>query len=109
MTGAIPFDGRFNPYLELEQADHPAVIPRKGRSADLNVRLHVEIRPLTHVQAAMALRTKLKAQGREWNPTHYQYLVEHYPDGIPEELLDTVMQALLLMSDNSVISLAAGR
>ncbi|EAP1480028.1 transposase family protein [Salmonella enterica] len=104
----LPFGGGFKPLTALDNEYHPEYMPVKGEDSPLT-RRHLDIPPLTHVQAAMSLRTKLKAQGREWNPGHYQYLVEHYPDGIPEELLDIVMQTLLLMSDTNVISLAAGR
>lgn len=111
-SGAIPFGGRFNPYKEIEEADYSKVshLPFKGREVQLPVRVHqVEIAPMSHVKAAMALRTRFEALRREWNPTHYQYLVDHYPDGIPEEQMDIIMQELLAMSDSVVVSLAAGK
>ncbi|EJI5073116.1 DDE-type integrase/transposase/recombinase [Salmonella enterica] len=111
-SGAIPFGGRFNPYKEIEDADYSKVahLPFKGKEAQLSVRVHqVEIAPMSHVKAAMALRTRFEALRREWNPTHYQYLVDHWPDGVPEEQLDTIMQELLAMSDSVVVSLAAGK
>ncbi|EIF5926480.1 hypothetical protein LF028_004856, partial [Salmonella enterica] len=46
---------------------------------------------------------------REWNPTHYQYLQQHYPDGVPEEQLDAIFEELLTLSDSVVVSLAAGK
>ncbi|HAT1685144.1 TPA: transposase family protein [Klebsiella oxytoca] len=104
----LPFGGRFKPLTALDNEYHPDYIPVKGEESPLT-RRQLDIPPLTHVQAAMALRTRFSAQGREWNPTHYQYLVEHYPDGIPEEQLDAVMQKLLTLSDNVVVSLAAGK
>ncbi|ECC9293041.1 TPA: DDE-type integrase/transposase/recombinase [Salmonella enterica] len=111
-SGAIPFDGRFNPYKEIEEAEHSkvAVLPLRGREAQPAVRVHqIEIAPLSHVKAAMALRTRFEALRREWNPTHYQYLVDHWPDGVPEEQLDAIMQELLTLSDSVVVSLAAGK
>ncbi|EHK2735632.1 DDE-type integrase/transposase/recombinase [Salmonella enterica] len=111
-SGAIPFDGRFNPYKEIEEAEHSkvAVLPLRGREVQPAVRIQqAEITPMSHVKAAMALRTRFEALRREWNPTHYQYLVDHYPDGVQEEQLDTIMQELLAMSDSVVVSLAAGK
>lgn len=111
-SGAIPFDGRFNPYKEIEEAEHSkvAVLPLRGREVQPAVRVHqIEIAPLSHVKAAMALRTRFEALRREWNPTHYQYLVDHWPDGVPEEQLDAIMQELLALSDSVVVSLAAGK
>ncbi|EGP3498023.1 transposase family protein [Salmonella enterica] len=111
-AGAIPFGGRFNPYKEIEdaQSNSPVYLPRKGSELQPRVRVHqIEIAPLSHVKAAMALRTRFEALRREWNPTHYQYLVDNWPDGIPEDQLDAVMQELLALSDNVVVSLAAGK
>ncbi|EAA2780377.1 DDE-type integrase/transposase/recombinase [Salmonella enterica] len=111
-AGAIPFGGRFNPYKEIEdaQCNSPVYLPRKGSEAQPRVRIHqTEAAPLSHVKAAMALQTKLKAQGGKWNPGWYQYLVDHYPDGIPEHQLDLIMQELLTLSDNVVVSLVAGK
>lgn len=111
-AGAIPFGGRFNPYKEIEdaQSNSPVYLPRKGSELQPRVRVHqIEIAPLSHVKAAMALRTRFEALRREWNPTHYQYLVDNWPDGIPEDRLDNVMQELLALSDNVVVSLAAGK
>ncbi|ENS4527071.1 integrase, partial [Salmonella enterica] len=111
-AGAIPFGGRFNPYKEIEdaQCNSPVYLPRKGSEAQPRVRIQqTEAAPLSHVKAAMALQTKLKAQGGKWNPGWYQYLVDHYPDGIPEHQLDLIMQELLTLSDNVVVSLVAGK
>lgn len=111
-AGAIPFGGRFNPYKEIEdaQCNSPVYLPRKGSEAQPRVRIHqTEAAPLSHVKAAMALQTKLKAQGGKWNPGWYQYLVDHYPDDIPEHQLDLIMQELLALSDNVVVSLVAGK
>ncbi|EDN2204881.1 integrase [Salmonella enterica] len=111
-AGAIPFGGRFNPYKEIEdaQSNSPVYLPRKGSEVQPRVRVHqIEIAPLSHVKAAMALRTRFDALRREWNPTHYQYLVDNWPDGIPEDQLDALMQELLTLSDSVVVSLAAGK
>ncbi|EBB7162607.1 DDE-type integrase/transposase/recombinase [Salmonella enterica] len=111
-AGAIPFGGRFNPYKEIEdaQCNSPVYLPRKGSEAQPRVRIQqTEAAPLSHVKAAMALQTKLKAQGGKWNPGWYQYLVDHYPDGIPEHQLDLIMQELLTPGDNVVVSLVAGK
>ncbi|EJG5923815.1 DDE-type integrase/transposase/recombinase [Salmonella enterica] len=111
-AGAIPFGGRFNPYKEIEdaQSNSPAYLPRKGNEVQPRVRVYQsEATPLTHVQAAMALMARFKAQGQEWNTTHYQHLQQRYPDGVPEEQLDAVSEELLAMNANVVVSLAAGK
>ncbi|EKZ9425953.1 DDE-type integrase/transposase/recombinase [Salmonella enterica] len=111
-AGAIPFGGRFNPYKEIEdaQSNSPAYLPRKGNEVQPRVRVYQsEATPRTHVQAAMALIARFKAQGQEWNTTHYEHLQQRYPDGVPEEQLDAVSEELLAMNANVVVSLAAGK
>lgn len=104
----LPFGGQFKPLTALDNEYHPDYLPVKGEASPMT-RRQLESEPLSHVQAAMALMAKFKAQGNVWNPTHYQYLVDHYPDGIQEDQLDTLMQSLLALSHNNVISLAAGK
>ncbi|ECO1011494.1 integrase, partial [Salmonella enterica subsp. enterica serovar Newport] len=99
-------------YKEIEdaQSNSPTYLPRKGSEVQPRVRVHqIEIAPMSHVKAAMALRTRFEALRHEWNPTHYQYLVDNWPDGIPEDQLDAIMQELLALSDNVVVSLAVGK
>ncbi|EEM3071820.1 DDE-type integrase/transposase/recombinase [Salmonella enterica subsp. enterica serovar Java] len=104
----LPFGGRFKPLTALDNEYHPDYMPVKGEDSPLT-RRQMDIPPMSHVKAAMALRTRFDALRREWNPTHYQYLVNNWPDGIPEDQLDTIMQELLALSDNVVVSLAAGK
>lgn len=104
----LPFGGRFKPLTALDNEYHPDYMPVKGEESQLT-RRQLDIPPMSHVKAAMALRTRFEALRREWNPTHYQYLVDHWPDGVPEEQLDAIMQELLTLSDSVVVSLAAGK
>ena len=52
---ALPFGGRFNPYLDIERDDHPTYLPKRGQASDVRGP-RIEQRPLTHVEAAKALR-----------------------------------------------------
>ncbi|EDU4452539.1 hypothetical protein CCV87_000326 [Salmonella enterica subsp. enterica serovar Sandiego] len=104
----LPFGGRFKPLTALDNEYHPDYMPVKGEESPLT-RRQLDIPPLSHVKAAMALRTRFDALRREWNPTHYQYLQQHYPDGVPEEQLDAIFEELLTLSDSVVVSLAAGK
>lgn len=102
-----PFGGEFNPYREMENVQHPAYIPRKGREAAVSVRIRSEEKPLTCVQAAMALRQKLAAGGHEWNPTFYQYLTRHYPAGVAADSLDALAAELISQAQAVVQPLRA--
>lgn len=104
-TGALPFEGRFNPYQGMAETGDNNVAPPilKGSQAQPSVCVHQEetcFTRLNHVQAAMTLMAKFKARGNVWSSTHYQHLVDHYPEGIPEDHLNTLLQTLSALSDN---------
>ncbi|HCR2154530.1 TPA: integrase [Escherichia coli] len=104
---ALPFGGRFNPYLDIERDDHPAYMPKRGQASDVRGP-RIEQRPMTHVEAAKALREKFSANGHTWTPEHYRQLAAQYPDGVPEAMLDEVMATLATPARNSVISIVNG-
>lgn len=104
---ALPFGGRFNPYLDIERDDHPAYLPKRGQASDVHGP-RIEQRPLTHVEAAKALREKFSVNGHIWTPEHYRQLTAQYPDGVPEATLDEVMVTLTTPARNSVISIVNG-
>lgn len=104
---ALPFSGRFNPYLDIERDDHPAYLPKRGQASDVRGP-RIEQRPLTHVEAAKALREKFSACGQTWTPEHYRQLAAQYPDGVQEAALDEVMTTLTTPARSSVISIVNG-
>ncbi|HBT4576363.1 TPA: transposase family protein [Klebsiella pneumoniae] len=104
---ALPFGGRFNPYLDIERDDHPAYLPKRGQASDVRGP-RTEQRPMTHVEAAKALRDKFSANGLTWTPEHYRQLTAQYPDGVPEAALDEVMATLTTPARSSVISIVNG-
>lgn len=103
----LPFNGEFNPWREMEREAPAAYLPRKGREVQLAVRTRSEEKPLTHVQAAVALRQKLAEQGLEWNTTFYQYLTSHYPDGVAADSLDALAAELISQGADVVQPLRA--
>ncbi|HIB9675006.1 TPA: integrase [Escherichia coli] len=104
---ALPFGGRFNPYLDIERDDHPAYLPKRGQASDVRGP-RTEQRPMTHVEAAKALRDKFSSDGLTWTPEHYRQLTAQYPDGVPEAALDEVMATLTTPARSSVISIVNG-
>ncbi|MCC9366572.1 integrase, partial [Enterobacter hormaechei subsp. steigerwaltii] len=85
----------------------PAYMPKRGQASDVRGP-RIEQRPLTHVEAAKALREKFSANGHTWTPEHYRQLAAQYPDGVPETALDEVMVTLTTPARNSVISIVNG-
>lgn len=86
---ALPLGGDFNPYVELD-TEQPTYMPRRGQEHSLKAP-KVEIAPLNHAQAAKALRTRM---GANWTPEHYSWLMQRYPNGVQEDLLDAIAEQL---------------
>jgi len=104
---ALPFGGRLDPYKHIDETALPTFMPRRGQTSEVRGP-RIEQRPLTHVEAAKALREKFSASGKTWTPEHYRQLAAMYPDGVPESALDEVMTALTTPVRTSIISIVNG-
>lgn len=82
---AIPFGGQLQPYKQMDEADLPAFMPRRGTQHDLVIPT-VELMPLSHVAAAKLLRSKVN----NWSGESMAWLKTNYPDGVPEAELDNI-------------------
>ncbi|WJY16790.1 DDE-type integrase/transposase/recombinase [Pectobacteriaceae bacterium CE90] len=105
-AAALPFGGKLDPYKHIDDATLPTFMPRRGQASEVRGP-RIEQRPLTHVEAAKALREKFSASGHNWTPEHYRQLVAQYPDGVPEDLLDDVAKSLMAPVSN-VINIVNG-
>ncbi|CAD5107208.1 integrase catalytic domain-containing protein [Zestomonas carbonaria] len=85
----VPFGGRLQPYKHIDDAELPTFMPRRGTQHDL-VAPAVEIPPLSHVEAAKALRVRLG----NWSAERLAWLKTNYPNGVPEEQLDPIVQQM---------------
>lgn len=101
---SIPFGGEFNPYKSLEDAALPSYLPKQGQESEVRSP-RIEQRPLTHVEAAKLLREKLLAMNFTWTAQHYQQLTKLYPDGVPEDAIETLIQTLTTVSASNVVNL----
>jgi len=104
---ALPFGGRLDPYKHIDDATLPTYMPKRGQASEVRGP-RVEQRPLTHVEAAKALREKFSANGHTWMPEHYRQLAAQYPEGVPEAALDEVMTAMTTPARSNVISIVNG-
>ncbi|HAF44688.1 MAG TPA: integrase [Gallionellaceae bacterium] len=80
---AVPFGG-LDAHSHLKDVAAPSFMDRPGERLNVPSPIHVEIKPLTHTQASMRLRSML---GRPVTAEDRAHLVEWYPDGIMEEKL----------------------
>jgi len=85
----VLFEGRIDPFKHIDDAQVPVAMPRRGTVHELEAPA-VQLPPLTHIQAAKALRARIDS----WSKKHYEWLVANYPDGVPAEGLDAVEAAL---------------
>jgi hypothetical protein len=85
----IPFGGQLQPYKQMDEAELPTFMPRRGTQHDLVVPT-IELPPMSHVAAAKALRGRVK----NWSADSLAWLKTNYPDGVPEAELDTIAATL---------------
>ncbi|MCH5051175.1 DDE-type integrase/transposase/recombinase [Pectobacterium aquaticum] len=89
----VPFGGQFDPYRTIDDSTLPAYLPKRGTASEVRGP-RIEQRPLTHVEAAKQLRERMTANGHSWTAQHYKQLVAQYPDGVPADEIDNVVESL---------------
>jgi hypothetical protein len=83
---AVPFGGRVDPLKYVKDTVLPAYLPRRGSTLNVDAPT-VEAAPLSVVEAAKWLRPRL---GQLWSPQSYGWLLERFPQGVPEEDLEAI-------------------
>lgn len=87
---AIPLGGRFNPLTINIDAQIPTYLPKRGTEHALTTP-KVEALRLTPVQIAKRLHARF---GDSWKPEFFAWISQRYPEGAPEDQLDTISEAL---------------
>lgn len=80
----LAFNGELDPYKPVTDTILPAYLPKRGTAMHVPNPTQIEIKPLTHIQAAMQLRPML---GRPVTAEDRARLAEWYPQGVMEEQL----------------------
>jgi transposase InsO family protein len=75
---------------DISAAPAPAYLARRGRDLGLDASRR-EIPPLSHVEAARALKAAL---GQDYPADGYAWLVQRYPDGVPADQIDEITTRL---------------
>lgn len=91
----IPFDGQFNPFKRAEESYQtaPTYLPRRGTEHTLSAP-KVEYPPLTHVEAAKQIKTRIESAGQEWTADKFAWLQQRYPESVPQDQLDNIVAEL---------------
>lgn len=85
------FGGKIDPYGYLAEQDKPRYIQRPGTEIHVPNPVQVQPKPWPHVRALRWLRDRL---GRPVSADENTALRERFPDGIPEEQLETIAAEL---------------
>lgn len=87
-SNAALMGGAVDAVRHLAKVEIPDALPRRGTEIAVPART-IESKPLTHFEAAQALR------GRGVTlPALHPWLVTHYPDGVLEEEIETIAERL---------------
>jgi len=84
------FDGQINVFADIEQVTVPSYIPKRGRDLGIDASRR-EIAPLNHVDAAKQLKAAL---GDAWSADRYAWLVQRFPEGVPQDQIDVIVAEL---------------
>lgn len=82
------FGGKVDPIGYLEEQVLPAYMKRPGTQLDVPHTANMELKPLSHVEALKRLRARL---GRNLEKAESELVRDTFPDGVPEEALDTLL------------------
>jgi len=84
----VPFNGEIDPFKEQANTVLPTYLPKRGTELETRVTVAtVEIKPLSVIEAAKALRARM---GSAWSAEHLATLKADYPNGVPEAELDAI-------------------
>lgn len=88
----LPFEG-FDPYKHIDDTQLPSFMPRRGTEHSLTA-LKVAFAPLSHFDAVRSLKPLIESAGGTWSAESLRWLQQRYPDGVPQDQFDTIVQAL---------------
>lgn len=86
---SVPFGGQLKPYQQIDDAQLPTFMPRRGTQHDLVIPT-VETPPL----GVFAIAKRLQGDIADWNADHYAWLSQHYPAGAKEEDIPHVAERI---------------
>jgi len=86
--GFVPFGGELNPFVEAELPQQVIRLPRVGTPMPDAL---PEVIPAV-IPTVRAAKKLMEAAGDDWRPENYDWLVKKYPDGIPEDVLDRLIE-----------------
>ncbi|GFM85386.1 integrase [Pseudomonas cichorii] len=102
---AVPFGGQIDPHKHVTDTLLPSYMPRRGTSMNVNAP-SIELAPLTHVEAAKQLRSRL---GTTWSGESFAWLQRKFPEGVPQDQLNAIEAELSAPAETARPALALVR
>lgn len=103
----LPFGGRIDPYRHTDDSSLPFQLPKPGTALDVRNPV-MALPPITHVDAAVALKAMLKDQGHEWQRDDFGWLQENYPSLTRDDLPAIADDLIARRSRRSALKLVGG-
>lgn len=99
--GRVAFEGRIDPFKDVERkaAEAPAYMQRKGSDLHLPNPVQVEHKPMTVTDLLFALRTRL---GRPIERAEAEAVQAWHPEGLPEDQFDALVQRVEQLNSAAV-------
>lgn len=85
----LPFKGAIDPFKTIKDTELPAFLPKQGSELETTIAIPTVIE-VNLTLTAMA--KQLKGLLGEWSPQHMAWLQKHYPQGAPENELNTIAE-----------------
>lgn len=88
---ALAFDGQLDPYKPVTDIQLPSYLPKRGTQINVPTQVHVDSRAYTHIEA---MRWAVGRIGRPMTPEENALIRTEWPDGVPEDQLETMLARL---------------
>ena len=93
---AAPFNGELDAHSHLKHVQQPAFMARPGSEMSVPNRLHVDVRVMSVTETCKRLLTSL---GRRDDVNYYEQVSGLYPEGVPEDEFETLLQRISSPTD----------
>ncbi|MFD0709363.1 MULTISPECIES: DDE-type integrase/transposase/recombinase [Photorhabdus] len=102
----LPLNGRFDPYLDIERNDAPTYMPKRGQASTVHSpRIEQLMNP---VDVVKILRERFQLHGKTWRGEFYQQIVKRFPNGVPTDQIDELVDEFIGKSTTVVCNIVNG-
>ncbi len=100
----VPFNGEIDAHSHLKHVQMPAYMQRRGSEMSVPDHVNVTTKPLTITEACKRLVTALGSPAE--GVSYFSLVNEWYPDGVPEEEFNALVERVLKRIENPQTNIA---